>query len=103
MRISDWSSDVCSSDLAAKLVALFQPSAERAASMSLDPETRHLLKYWGLRIAGTAYLLFVVAFMVGHPQAGSMASLSYALAMAVVPAAVAAAEVLGVMLILRRR
>lgn len=71
--------------------------------MALDPETRHLLKYWGLRIAGTAYLLFVFAFMVGHPQAGSMASLSYALAMAIVPAAVAAAGVLAVMLFLRRR
>lgn len=71
--------------------------------MALDPETRHLLKYWGLRVAGTAYLLFVFAFMVGHPLPGSLSSLSYALAMAIVPAAVAAAGVLAIMLFLRRR
>lgn len=71
--------------------------------MSLDPETRRLLKGWGFRVAASAYLLFVFAFMAGHPQPGSAASLSSALTLAVVPAGVAALAVLGVMLYLRRR
>jgi len=71
--------------------------------MPLDPETRRLLKEWGLKIAGTAYLLFVFAFMAGHPQPGSMASLSRALTLALVPAAVCALAALGVMLYLRKR
>jgi hypothetical protein len=71
--------------------------------MSLDPETRRLLKDWAVKIAATAYLLFVFAFMAGHPQPGSMASLSSALALAIVPAAVAALAALGVMAYLRKR
>lgn len=71
--------------------------------MSLDPETRQLLKAWGLKIAGTAYLLFVFAFMAGHPQPGSMASLSRALTLAIVPALICALAALGVMLYLRKR
>ncbi|HEY9538107.1 MAG TPA: hypothetical protein VIS03_11000 [Kiloniellaceae bacterium] len=71
--------------------------------MPLDPETRRLLKIWGVKIAGTAYLLFVFAFMAGHPQPGSMASLSYALSLAIVPAAVATLAVLGVMVFLHKR
>lgn len=70
--------------------------------MSLDPEIRRLLKNWGVKIVATAYLLFLFAFMAGHPQPGSMASLSYALTTAIVPAAVAAGAVLGVMVFLRK-
>jgi hypothetical protein len=71
--------------------------------MSIDPETRRWLKDWGIRIAATSYLLFVFAFMAGHAAPGSMASLSYALATAVVPAVIATVAVLGVMLFLRKR
>src|SRR3546814_19670219 len=73
------------------------------ASMPLDHETLRLLKIWGVKIAGSAYLLFVFAFMAGHPQPGSMASLSYALSLAIVPAAVATLAVLGVMVFLHKR
>jgi hypothetical protein len=71
--------------------------------MSLDPETRRLLKDWGVKIAATAYLLFVFAFMAGHPQPGSMDSLSRALTLALVPAAVSVLAALGVMVFLRKR
>ena len=54
-----------------------------------------------MKIAATAYLLFVFAFMAGHPQPGSMASLSSALAL--VPAAIAALAALGVMVFLSKR
>jgi hypothetical protein len=69
----------------------------------LDPETRRLLNGWGVKVAATAYLLFVFAFMAGHPQPGSMASLASALALAVVPAAIGALAVLGVMMFLGKR
>ena len=71
--------------------------------MSLDPETRRWLKDWAVKIAATAYLLFVFAFMAGHPQPGSIASLTNALALAIVPAAISTLAVLGVMLFLRKR
>jgi len=71
--------------------------------MSLDPETKRWLKDWGVKIGATAYLLFVFAFMAGHPQPGSIASLSYALAMAIVPAVIAAGAALGVMVFLSKR
>src|SRR3546814_19483084 len=71
--------------------------------MPLDPATRRLLKIWGVKIAGTAYLLFVFAFMAAHPQPDSMASLSYALSLAIVPAAVATLAVLGVLVFLHKR
>jgi len=70
--------------------------------MPLDPEIRRLLKEWGVKIAATAYLLFTCAFMAGHPQPGSMASLSYALTTAIVPAAIAAGAALGVIVFLRK-
>lgn len=71
--------------------------------MPLDPDTRRLLKDWAVKIAATAYLLFTFAFLAGHPQPGSMASLSYALTMAIIPAAIAAGAVLGVMVFLGKR
>lgn len=71
--------------------------------MALDPETRRWLKDWAIKVGGTAYLLFVFAFMAGHPQPGSMDSLSHAVFMAIVPAAIATLAVLGVMLYLRKR
>jgi hypothetical protein len=71
--------------------------------MPLDPDIRRLLKDWGVKIAATAYLLFTFAFLAGHPQPGSMASLSYGLTMAIIPAAIAAGAVFGVMLYLRKR
>jgi hypothetical protein len=58
---------------------------------------------WARKIGITAYLLFVLAFMAGHPAPGSIASLSYAVMMAIVPAAISTAAVLGVMLYLRKR
>ncbi|MGF1629836.1 MAG: hypothetical protein ACFCUT_10225 [Kiloniellaceae bacterium] len=71
--------------------------------MSLDPETRRWLKDWAIKVGAAAYLLFVFAFMAGHPQPGSIASLSHALVMALVPGAIGTAAVLAVMLYLRRR
>ena len=71
--------------------------------MSLDPETRRFLKDWAVKIGATAYLLFVFAFMAGHPQPGSMESLSRAAVLAIVPAAIGTLGVLGVMLYLRKR
>ena len=71
--------------------------------MPLDPETRRLLKAWGVKITVTAYLLFVFAFVAGHPQPGSAASLSSALALAIVPAAIGALAMLGVMVFLSKR
>lgn len=70
--------------------------------MSLDPDIRRLLRDWGIKIVLTAYLLFVFAFMASHPQPASLASLFYALTIAVVPAAIAAGAVLGVMVMLRK-
>jgi len=71
--------------------------------MSLDPETKRWLKDWGVKIGATAYLLFVFAFMAGHPQPGSIASLSRAATLALMPAAIATLGVLGLMLFLRKR
>ncbi|MPZ10036.1 MAG: hypothetical protein GEU89_07440 [Kiloniellaceae bacterium] len=71
--------------------------------MSLDPETRRWLKDWAVKVGATAYLLFVFAFMAGHAAPGSIASLSHALVMAIVPAAIGSLAVLAVMLYLRRR
>lgn len=71
--------------------------------MILDPETKRWLKDWGVKIGATAYLLFVFAFMASHPQPGSIASLSQAAALAIVPAAISTVAVLGVMLFLRKR
>lgn len=71
--------------------------------MPIEPEDRRWLMEWGRKIVVTAYLLFVLAFMAGHPAPGSMASLSYALMMAIVPAVIATAALLGVMLYLRKR
>ena len=71
--------------------------------MSLDPETKRWLKDWAVKVGGTAYLLFVFAFMAGHAEPGSIASLTQAATLAIVPAAVATAAVLGVMLYLRKR
>lgn len=64
---------------------------------------RGWLRHWALRIGATAYLLFVFAFMASHPQPGSMASLSHALVMAIVPALIGTLAALGIMLYLRRR
>ena len=71
--------------------------------MSLDPETRRWLKDWGVKIGATAYLLFVFAFMAGHAEPGSIASLSQAATLAIVPAAISTVAVLGLMLFLRKR
>ena len=71
--------------------------------MPLDPDTRRLLRAWGVKIAATAYLLFTFAFLASHPQPGSIASLSYALGMAIVPAVIAAGAALGVMAFLGKR
>jgi polyferredoxin len=71
--------------------------------MSLDPETKRWLKDWGVKIGATAYLLFVFAFMASHPQPGSIASLSQAVTLAILPAAIATLAVLGLMLYLRSR
>ena len=71
--------------------------------MSLAPEPRRFLKDWAVKIGATAYLLFVFAFMAGHPQPGSMESLSRAVVLAIVPAAIGTLGVLGVMLYLRKR
>lgn len=71
--------------------------------MALDPETRGWLKEWAGKIGATAYLLFVFAFMASHPQPGSIASLTYAVVMAILPAAIATLGVLGVMYYLHKR
>ncbi len=71
--------------------------------MALDPETRGVLKEWGGKIGATAYLLFVFAFMASHPRPGSLESLSHAIVMAILPAAIATLGVLGIMLYLRKR
>ncbi|GAB4225075.1 MAG: hypothetical protein Tsb0032_30770 [Kiloniellaceae bacterium] len=71
--------------------------------MPMEPEERRWLVDWGRKVALTAYLLFVLAFMAGHPEPGSMASLSYAAMMAIVPALIGTAAVLGVMLYLKKR
>ena len=71
--------------------------------MPMEPEDRRWLVEWGRKVAFTAYLLFVLAFMAGHPEPGSMASLSYAAMMAIIPAVIATGALLGVMLFLRKR
>ncbi|WP_420345262.1 hypothetical protein [Pelagibius sp.] len=68
-----------------------------------NPNDRRWLREWALRIGGTAYLLFVFAFLVGHPRPGSIDSLTHALGMAVVPALIGTLAALAVMLYLRRR
>ena len=69
----------------------------------MDSKDRRWLREWLLRIGGTAYLLFVFAFLASHPRPGSMESLSYALGMAVIPALVGTLAVLGIMLYIKRR
>ncbi|WP_193367315.1 hypothetical protein [Pelagibius marinus] len=71
--------------------------------MPLEPEDRRWLMDWARKVGITAYLLFVLAFMAGHPAPGSVASLSYAVMMAIIPAAIGTAAVLGLMLYLRKR
>ncbi len=71
--------------------------------MPMEPEDRRWLWEWGRKLALTAYLLFLLAFMAGHPAPGSLASISYAAMMAIVPALIATAGVLGLMLYLRKR
>lgn len=71
--------------------------------MSLDPETKRWLKDWGVKIGATAYLLFVFAFMASHAKPGSIASLSQAVGLALVPAAIATLAILGLMFYLRKR
>ena len=71
--------------------------------MPIDPKDRNWLREWAPKLSITAYLLFVLAFMAGHPTPGSMASLSYAMMMAIIPAVIATAALLGVMLFLRKR
>ena len=71
--------------------------------MAIDPEDRSWLREWAPKVGVTAYLLFVLAFMAGHPTPGSMASLSYAVTMAIIPALIATGALLGVMLFLRKR
>ena len=71
--------------------------------MAIGPEDRSWLRDWGPKVGVTAYLLFVLAFMAGHPAPGSMASLSYAVTMAIIPALIATGALLGVMLFLRKR
>ena len=71
--------------------------------MALDPKDRGWLRQWAPKIGVTAYLLFVLAFMAGHPTPGSMASLSYAVTRAIIPAVIATGALLGVMLYLRKR
>ena len=70
--------------------------------MPIDPKDRSWLKEWAPKVGVTAYLLFVLAFMAGHPEPGSIGSLSYALMMAIIPALIATAALLGVVLFLRR-
>jgi hypothetical protein len=71
--------------------------------MPIDPKDQSWLKEWALKIGGSAYLLFVFAFMTGHPVPGSVASLTHALGMAIIPALIATFAALGVMLYLRKR
>jgi hypothetical protein len=71
--------------------------------MPFDPETRRWLKGWVVKVGATAYLLFVFAFMAGHAEPGSIASLSQAVTLAIVPALISTLAVLGVMLFLRKR
>ncbi|MEO3428380.1 hypothetical protein AAFN88_05945 [Pelagibius sp. CAU 1746] len=71
--------------------------------MPLEPEDRRWLMDWARKVGITAYLLFLLAFMAGHPAPGSLSSLSYAATMAIVPAAIGTAAVLGVMVYLRKR
>ena len=69
----------------------------------MESKDRRWLREWGLRIGGTAYLLFVFAFLASHPRPGSIESLTNALAMAIIPALIGTLAVLGVMLYVRRR
>jgi len=71
--------------------------------MPLDPKDRAWIREWAPKLGITAYLLFVLAFMAGHPLPGSLASLSYAVAYAIVPALIATGAVLGVMYFLKNR
>jgi len=71
--------------------------------MALDPKDRRWLKEWALKLGATTYLLFVFAFMAGHAAPGSMASLSSALTLALVPALIFTLAVLGIMFYWRRR
>ena len=70
--------------------------------MALDPKDRRWLKDWALKIGATSYLLFVFAFMAGDAAPGSMASLSNAAVLALVPALIFTLAILGVMLYWRR-
>ncbi|MEQ8355491.1 MAG: hypothetical protein RH942_08135 [Kiloniellaceae bacterium] len=70
--------------------------------MPIDPKDRSWLKEWGPKVGATAYLLFVLAFMAGHPAPGSMQSLSYAVVTAIIPALIATGALLGVALYLRK-
>jgi peptidoglycan/LPS O-acetylase OafA/YrhL len=49
-------------------------------------EDRKWVRNWSLRVCGAFYLLGVMAFMAAHPQPGSVASLTAAAGLAVVPA-----------------
>ena len=68
-----------------------------------NSDDRRWLRDWALRIGATAYLLFVFAFLAGHPRPGSVDSLTHALTMALVPALIGTLVALVVMLYLRRR
>ncbi|NIA72189.1 hypothetical protein HBA54_26720 [Pelagibius litoralis] len=61
------------------------------------------LREWAVKIGGTAYMLFLFAFVASHPRPGSMESLIHALPLAAVPALIGTLAVLGIMLYLRRR
>ena len=69
----------------------------------MESKDRRWLREWALRIGGTAYLLFVFAFLASHPRPGSIESLTYALAMAVIPALIGTLAILAIMLYVRRR
>src|SRR3546814_10558162 len=54
MRISDWSSDVCSSDLNLAVGWRFRLSQRRARSAALPPDSRPRVRYAAAAAEGTA-------------------------------------------------
>src|SRR3546814_2346563 len=66
MRISDWSSDVCSSDLvpdlSAAIVAAAAPAARRRSRLASEPISA---ARWGLLVLGLTQLVLAVPSLVG--------------------------------------
>lgn len=69
----------------------------------MDSEDKRWLREWAVKIGGTAYLLFVFAFVASHPRPGSMESLIHAVPLAAIPALIGTLAILGIMFYLRRR